>query len=444
MTKAFVPQEFEALSIDGFDVADGIFRGHYTMRAVAGSAEDVSFTETIDFGDSLAGGQPDERLLRLLTLTCSLSYYKAAAPPRIDIAFPAYDFERTYLRELTAGGLGEYAYRNGLPGALSPQITGENAQIDASAADGWDPDAPPLVPVGGGKDSVVSIEVLKSMHPVLFNVNKFDPIDRCIEISGLQHVRVMRTISPRLIEVNAAGAYNGHIPVTAINSIIGLIVADANRLGPVVLSNEGSSNVGNVQWMGRDINHQWSKSVTYETLLRNTLTQYGLNPDRYFSLLRGLSESQIADRFAASPQYFRAFISCNRPFALDAGRRGASWCGHCPKCQFVFVLMAPRLGRSEVEAIFGHNLFDVVDNRTGFEDILGLGVHKPFECVGEYYEAAESMLAILDDDHWCGLPLVEQFRAARAELEKVSVDRDDTPPVQYVPARYAAALDAHR
>ena len=97
----------------------------------------------------------------------------------------------------------------------------------------------------------------------------------------------------------------------------------------------------------------------------------------------------IADRFRDCPQYFRAFISCNRPFALDPDRRAASWCGHCPKCLFVFALMAPRLGRTEVEAIFGRNLFENNDNRAGFEDIVGLGEHKPFECVGEYYEAAE-------------------------------------------------------
>ncbi|MGB8404625.1 MAG: hypothetical protein WCE30_11250 [Mycobacterium sp.] len=441
MTKPFVPKDFRVFSIDGYDFADGVFRGHYTMR---GDSDQVSFVETVDFGPSLSeadGTDPDDQLLRLLTLTCSLSYYKAAAPPRIEIAFPTHEFERAYLRELIAGGLGEFAYRNGLPDALTPTITGKAATAHLVSADTWNPNAVPLVPVGGGKDSVVSMEALKSMRPVLFNVNRFDPIDRCVEISGLDHVRVMRSIDPRLIEANAAGAHNGHIPVTAINSIIGLIVADAKGLGPVVLSNERSSNVGNVEWLGRDINHQWSKSVTYETLLRNTLSHYGLNPDRYFSLLRGLSESQIADRFADSPQYFRAFISCNRPFALDEGRRGASWCGHCPKCQFVFALMAPRLGRDEVEAIFGHNLFDETDNRVGFEDILGIGAHKPFECVGEYYEAAESMLTILDDDDWKGLALVEQFRSVRGELERVAANRDDGPAVQYVPPRYSAALN---
>jgi len=291
---------------------------------------------------------------------------------------------------------------------------------------------------------VVSIEALKGhgFHPTLFSVNKFDPIDRCIEISGLDSLRVTRRIDPALIEANARGAHNGHVPVTAINSVIGLIVADANGLGPVVLSNERSSNVGNVTWLGRDVNHQWSKSISYETLLRDTLSQYGFNPDRYFSLLRPLSESEIADRFKNSPQYFRDFISCNRPFAIDSGRRGATWCGHCPKCLFVFCLMAPRLGRAEVEAIFGHDLFGDLDNRPGFEDIVGLGLHKPFECVGEYYEAAESLVSVLDDEDWRGVPLIEEFRSRRDELEKVAVDEQNgVIGVDYVPARYAAALD---
>jgi hypothetical protein len=230
--------------------------------------------------------------------------------------------------------------------------------------------------------------------------------------------------------------------VTAINSVIGLIVADASGRGPVVLSNERSSNVGNVTWLGRDVNHQWSKSIEYETLLRDTLTAYGLNPDRYFSLLRPLSESEIADRFRDSPQYFRDFISCNRPFAIDAGRRGATWCGHCPKCIFVFGLMAPRLGRKEVEAIFGRNLLADEDNRVGVADVVGLGAHKPFECVGEYYEAAESLISVIDDDEWRDVLLVEEFRSRRGELEEVATSDESRPvgAVDYVPARYAAAL----
>ncbi|MEU0496417.1 hypothetical protein [Mycobacterium sp. NPDC006124] len=444
----FDPASFRALSIDGYDMADGVFRARYTLRtSISGDQPgDVSFAEVVDFAAALGEHRPDDRLLGLLALTCSPSYYKAAAPARIEIAFPTHAFERHYLEELVAGGLGEFAYRNSLPGALTPEVTGPDAGPAETAEDGWDPDAEPLVPVGGGKDSVVSIEALKGhgFHPTLFSVNEFDPIDRCIDISGLPSVRVTRRIDPALIEANSRGAHNGHVPVTAINSVIGLIVADATGLGPVVLSNERSSNVGNVTWQGRDVNHQWSKSISYETLLRDTLRQYGFNPDRYFSLLRPLSESEIADRFARSPQYFRDFISCNRPFAIDAGRRGATWCGHCPKCLFVYGLMAPRLGRPEVESIFGHDLFSEVDNRPGFEDIVGLGVHKPFECVGEYYEAAESLVAVLDGEEWRGVPMIEEFRSRRGELEKVSqayaAERTGAADVDYVPARYAAAL----
>ena len=440
----FDPGAYRAFTIDGYDVAGGVFTARYALRGTD-AADDVAFAEVVDFGSALADGEPDDRLLRLLALTCSLSYFKAAAPPRIDIAFPTADFERTYLRELIMGGLGEFAYRSSLPDALTPELAGPDAPADAtSGADDWDGSAAPLVPVGGGKDSVVSIEALKriGLRPILFSVNKFDPIDRCIDISGLDSLRVIRKIDRRLIDANARGAHNGHVPVTAINSVIGLIVADANGLGPVVLSNERSSNVGNITWLGRDVNHQWSKSISYESLLRDTLTAYGLDPDRYFSLLRPLSESEIADRFRRSPQYFRDFISCNRPFAIDAGRRGATWCGHCPKCLFVFALMAPRLGRSEVEAIFGRNLLAAEDNRPGFEDILGLGVHKPFECVGEYYEAAESMVSVLDADEWAGVPLVEDFRARRAELVAVATgpESEEDPGVDYVPASYATAL----
>ena len=437
----FDPTAYRAMSIDGYEVVDGKFTAHYTLRG--NGSDDVTFSEMVDFQAALGDREPDDRLLRLLALTCSPSYFKAAAPPLIEIAFPTTTFERHYLRELITGGLGEFAFRNSLPQALTPEITGPQATGTATDDDRWDADADPLVPVGGGKDSVVTIEALKrhGFRPTLFSVNTFDPIDRCIEISGLESVRVTRRIDQLLIKVNAEGAHNGHVPVTAINSVIGLVVADGRGLGPVVLSNERSSNVGNVTWLGRDVNHQWSKSISYESLLRDTLTRYGFNPDRYFSLLRPLSESEIADRFRDSPQYFRDFISCNRPFAIDTGRRGATWCGHCPKCIFVFGLMAPRLGRAEVEAIFGRNLLAEADNHAGFSDVVGLGAHKPFECVGEYYEAAESLVSILDDEEWRGVLLVEEFRSRRDELEKVAIATQSEVALDYVPARYAAALN---
>ena len=108
----------------------------------------------------------------------------------------------------------------------------------------------------------------------------------------------------------------------------------------------------------------------------------------------------------------------------------------------VFVLLAPRLGRTRLENIFGANLFDDAAQYDGFADILGLGVHKPFECVGEYYEAAESMLTVVDDDSWHGLTLVDQFASRRAELEAVAAAEQDLEPVQHhVPARFAKLLD---
>ncbi len=439
MSETFPRESFDAFVIDGHDWDGDALCLHYTLRG----PEPIGFTEVIDFGGILAGARPDPLLCRLLTLTCSLSYYKAAAPGNIEIAFPTTDFERRYLATLIEGGLGEFAYTNQLPDALTPRITGPAADDRPRDADGWDPAATPLVPVGGGKDSVVTIEAFRrhGIAPMLFSVNRYDPIDRCIEVSGLDSVHVRRSIDRKLIEANAAGAYNGHVPVTAINSVIGLMVADARGFGPVVLSNERSSNIGNVEWLGRDINHQWSKSLAYESLLRDTLARHGFNPDRYFSLLRGLSESQIADRFATADEYFGVFTSCNRLFALDPSRRASSWCGQCPKCQFVFVLLAPRLGRATCEKIFGRNLFADTGNRDGMADILGLGVHKPFECVGEYYEAAEAMLAVIDDPQWQGLELVDEFAGRRTQLAAVAVNPDPGPAAHHVPDRYAKLLD---
>jgi len=99
MSTPFQPRTFDALVIDGHDWAGGRLELNYTLRG----PDPVSFTEVIDFGDT--DTEPDPRLTRLLALTCSLSYYKAAAPPKVEIAFPTHDFEKKYLSALIEGGL---------------------------------------------------------------------------------------------------------------------------------------------------------------------------------------------------------------------------------------------------------------------------------------------------------------------------------------------------
>jgi hypothetical protein len=468
----FDPAGFDEFSYDGFsfDAGGEEFRASFALTGPAGRAE---FVETVHLPSrNLAAESPSPRIARLLALATGLSYYKAAAPARISVAFGLTDAERVFLTELIRNGLGEFAYRNRLPSALWPEIVGERlAAVPGESAGGRARGdvltLPPLVPVGGGKDSVVTIESLKAVgaDPTLFSVNTFPPIERCAQVSGLKLVSARRRIDPRLIAANRDGALNGHIPVTAIVSLIALLAAERLGLGPVVMSTERSAAYGNLDWQGMHINHQWSKSLEFEKLLRAALSAdgpedgaagaggAGLDPDLYFSLLRPLSELEIARRFAKLPAYFGAFTSCNRAFRLNEETRASAWCRECPKCQFVFLILAPFIPAAELTAIFGGNLLDDEANLTGYAEILGLSGHKPFECVGEYSEALLALEMLGEQSMpgeqpgWRGARLVprlaERVRAQGATVDaatRADLFAADAPHA--VPPAFRTALDA--
>src|SRR5690606_25928152 len=103
-----------------------------------------------------------EQALRLLHLIAGVSYYKAAAP--VHIRIDSYDIDADTAALLDAiylNGLGEFAYRNNLN--LHDRIRfPHRAGADAAApAVGLREHA--LVAIGGGKDSLVSIEALRSL-----------------------------------------------------------------------------------------------------------------------------------------------------------------------------------------------------------------------------------------------------------------------------------------
>jgi hypothetical protein len=404
---------------------------------LAGAIEDLPFEEVLEFpaGTEIDPAEPGAAaLIRLLHLAAGLSYYKAAAPPQIVVSGGLSKAEDTFLRELVLRGLGEFAYRNALPGPLAPDVA---AAVPDRAMNHHPtpPTGAPLVPVGGGKDSVVTLETLRrnGLDPVAFSVNSFAPIAATAETAGVQHLVVKRTIDPRLLALNGTdGFLNGHVPVTAINSLVALLTARAHGLGPVVMSNELSAGSGNVRWRGLEVNHQYSKSWDFEQLLRETLADAGLHPDSYFSFLRPLSEFEIARRFSQMTDYHPVFTSCNRAFRLDPTRRGTRWCGECSKCRFVFLILSPFMSRTELTSLIGRDLLDDDASLEDYRDLLGLDGHKPFECVGEVEECRVALMAADATGQWAGadglIRLTTELAAAdllpdSAAAERLCIDR---------------------
>ncbi|NEM90552.1 hypothetical protein [Galbitalea soli] len=382
------------------DRRTGLARFDYSFDG----AGDHAFTETVQFAlpasDSAVDWERVDAVVDLLGAVLGLSYYKAAAPARLVIEHPALTVGAVdYLARTLRFGLAEFAYRAGLAGFLEPVIeTRATAPtrrpvVDLSTAQ-------PLVPIGGGKDSVVSVESLAAagLSPVQFAVNPNSIIRRVAEVSGWPLVEVTRRIDPLLIALNADGALNGHVPVTAMNSLIGVVQSLLLGLGPVVMSNESSASDPTLLWKGEEVNHQWSKSLEAEEALAAALDDQAGLRGAYFSLLRPFSELRIAQGYAHTSRYDSAIVSCNRAYRMGAGE--ARWCGDCDKCRFVFLAFAPSMSRERLVGIVGKNMFDDATQLQGYRALLGLDSHKPFECVGEEAECTVAMSMASRDPEW--------------------------------------------
>jgi len=354
--------------------------------------DDVEFVERIRFPG--AQGQASDALLALLHLIVGVSYYKTAAP---QLEVDADPVTAALLNRLYVDGLSEFAYVNRID--LRDRV--QFSPVGDVTADGLSLPRRTAVPIGGGKDSIVTLEALKRAgEPIVaFSVGNPDPIRRTVEAAGVEHIVVERELSPALFRLNAAGALNGHVPITAIVSAIACFAAPLYGFDAVAMSNERSASEPNLVWSGLEVNHQWSKGLQFERLFRATLAQRAPGLE-WFSLLRPWSELAIARAFAQLDGYDQAFTSCNSVFRRDPAGRGTGWCGDCPKCRFVFLVLAPWMEPERVVGIFGRNLLDEPGQADGFAELLGRGKHKPFDCVGERAESAAALALLTSHDRW--------------------------------------------
>ena len=343
-----------------------------------------------------------EALLSLLHWVAGVSYFKMAVPPIVGFESGRPEAATARLLEaLYSDGLGEFSYANRLPVPRGRFATGNDPAGDAVVSDGVVPSRA-LVLVGGGKDSAVAVEVIRAsgLPFALFSVGETPAMARTAEAAGKELLVARRRIDPSVPALNRVGALNGHVPITAIVASAALLTAALNGFDAVVLANERSASQGNgVEWDGIEVNHQFSKSMQAERLLRAALWERDPRLS-VFSILRPASELAIARAFARMPKYHHAFTSCNSIFKLDLTLRRTSWCCDCPKCRFVYLVLAPFMTPQQLSGIFGCDMLQDESQYEGFALLAASGGHKPFECVGEEEESLAAIELLSDDSRW--------------------------------------------
>lgn len=385
--------QFRYESVD-VDPASGTVALHYSTSSHA-------FVERFTFGPGQNWEDPAvQAALRILFLLAGVSYYKTTAAPVIDLGgFPSTPEERAFLTRYYVQGLGEFAYRNGLD-LRNVRVRGPEAGTQAPDVTYEPVPGRPLIPFGGGIDSIVTVSALVAEYPeasllvVHPSGDRFAPIEEAAAVTQLPIVHVAREIDPLVRRSDELGFLNGHVPVTAIVTAAAVVAATLADRDAVVLSNEWSASAPTLVVDGMAVNHQWSKGDEFEEAFQRWVAGAVGPRLSVFSYLRPRSELWVAEQFARRREYHHVFRSCNRAFHQDPDRRLDRWCGTCDKCCFIDLVLSPFVARGELEEIFGGTEpLENPANAGRFDALLGLGDGtRPFECIGDVDECRAAVL----------------------------------------------------
>ena len=333
------------------------------------------------------------KVLESLHLILGITYFKMYCPKKIIIPYYLSKAQADFWNTVYTKGLGEFFYKNKID--FRDLINFPfNEKTKTSPIDEKRKDRT-LIGIGGGKDSIVSVEILieqkKEITGFILDAQDKPPLvqTNVAKMMNIDYFIVKRQLDHKLFSQKPV--YNGHIPITAIYSFIALLLAIIYDYSSIIIPNGKSANFGNVNYLGVEINHQWSKSEEFEKLFQEYVQQ-DITPNIDFSSnLRPYSEMEIAKMFSSHKKYFPVFSSCNRNFKIKGNVNQKRWCGECPKCAFVFIILSANLPKEEVVKIFDKNLLNDSKLIPLYQDLIGKGKIKPFDCVGTFEESREAM-----------------------------------------------------
>lgn len=376
-----------------YEVSEDIIKINYEFEIVGLDY----FTPSWEFPYTISiDNEIMDKLVFSLGLVELVSYWKLTCASKVLIKCGSLDKEQIqWWKKLYFNGLGEFFYLNNINEVniddfmdIIPKYLVEcDKRIDIPKSQSG-----ALVPIGGGKDSVVTLELFHSMNEnvTTYSVNRINAVKEVIAIDNKKSADILakRILDKKMIAYNSEGFLNGHTPFSAIVAFSSVITAYLNDIEQIALSNESSANESTVA--DTNINHQYSKSIEFEDDFRMYIDKIFNTKIKYYSALRPLFETQIAALFAKEKKYHKVFRSCN------AGSKVGKWCCDCPKCLFVYIILAPYLEEDELVEIFGENLLDKESLQGYFDELIGISENKPFECVGTREEVLASIMNYRD------------------------------------------------
>lgn len=315
-----------------------------------------------------------------------VSYFKCTCSPNVIIKAGFIDEEQIkWFKKLYYYGLGEMLYKNGITVSEEELMNITCTCKDKNNFNVGYTGIGNLIPIGGGKDSNVTLELMRdeSDYNTCIVMNPKDIHIECASAAGYKNediFSIKRVLDRKIVELNEQGFLNGHTPFSSLVAFVTYLCAYLTNKKYIILSNEASANEPTI--IGTKINHQYSKTYEFENDFNEYTKKYFNIDIKYFSLLRCLNEFQIGMLFSHYKKYHKIFKSCN----VGSKSTPWEWCGDCPKCLFVYIILSPFLYKNELVDIFGEDLFEKEELLDTLLELSGYSETKPFECVGTYGE----------------------------------------------------------
>jgi len=345
-----------------------------------------SFTHSIEIPllDENIVVQEFETAIFHIGLVECINYWKIAAPKKLIIECGNInDEQKIWFKKLFFRGLSEYLFVNQIIidekdlFEFVIESDKEHKLITSETQDRC------MIPIGGGKDSLVTYEILKQAFEdnYIFSINPIKASQAILEENQNNAITLKRKLDlEKILDYNAKKYLNGHIPFSSIVGFISILLGLIYKSKYIALSNEASANEGNIEFNNIEVNHQYSKSLEFENDFRWYIENYVTKNVKYFSFLRPLDEITIGKLFAYNHKYFDIFLSCN------VGSKKNEWCSQCPKCLFTYLMLCNYIDDEDMVKIFGKNLLESRILENEFINLTQSDKVKPLECVGTYDE----------------------------------------------------------
>lgn len=374
--------------------------------------------ESLRFPTPLPDNPAIQAGLRALHLALGVSYYKIFVSPKIVQPYQMSAAEADFWNSAYRNGLGEFLYVNDLTPEVLAKFSAQEGQQFPVGEPGNNSGV--LLALGGGKDSIVAGELMKSLGQdvsgfVMATGQQLGQTKAVAETMGITLLTVERRIDPKLLELQKMpDAYRGHVPISLIFGLTGTVLALATGKKFVVVGNEASASLPRIQGNFGAVNHQWSKSLEAEAALQAFIHSNIDGSLTYFSAIREMSSVAVAKTFASYPAYFEVFTSDNSVFRLDPGQRPAGrWSLTSPKSLSSFILLGPWLAEADLLRTFSRNFLDEASLESLFLSLIGVEGEQPLDCVGTVDELTLSLNL-----------LTKQGKFSDSHLMKLAVDRN--------------------